>query len=420
MYQHITHFDSLGGVSASGAFSLNKWPSLRKGAASVAASLLTMGQYVEQVFDSPISFIADVEQNAVYTHLRLFLACPGIAAPQRFTKPANFTFSVTLFLAGNKIIEWLLPATATDIDTFDFDLAPLIGNGDIEFDRIRITALADNGVTLYLCGLYLTDNDVEHSMKQAIQALLDDKVQPYLCTTDVRNDTGANVLILPSGVPMRPDLYFRIGGDNYQCEGLEKTTDSTRVTVRNALEGNTLVAQYPPGTPVFVVVPATYTDIADANNIYPTFYIQGSELPARDRLGSESSLHFPKGPYVKRPDGKYFVGVQTPDKAYKYQLSVHVYATTLDIANDMRKFLSSLFDEDSFIDIAGEPCFYEFKGIDGIQEWDSIAAMPHAILRLELSFSENLSTMKYEPFALAKTIDFAIIPFLLLRSSVAG
>lgn len=420
MYQHITDFDSLGGISASGAFSLNKWPSLRKGAASVAASLLTTGQYIEQVFASPISFIADIEQNAVYTHLRLFLACPGIVSPQRFIKPSNFTFSVTLFLAGNKLVEWLLPATATDIDTFDFDLAPLIGNDGTEFDRIRITALADNGVTLYLCGLYLTDNDVEHSMKQSLQAALHMKVSPYLCTTTVRNDAGATILILPAGVPMRQDLFFSIGGDVYQCLGHDKTVDATQVQVLNTEEGTTLLNQYVAGTPVFVVVPATYTDIADAQNIYPVFYIQGSELPARDRLGSESSLHFPKGPYVKKPDGKYFVGVQTPDKAYKYQIAVHIYASTLDIANDMRKFLSSLFDEDSFIDIAGEPCFYEFKGIDGIQEWDSIAAMPHAILRLELSFSENLSVMKYEPFGLAKTIDFAIIPFLLLRSNVAG
>ncbi len=420
MYQHITDFDSLGGVTSTGTHSLNKWPSLRKGAASISASLLTSGQYIEQVFDSQISFIADAEQNAAYTHLRLFLACPGIVAPQRFIKPANFTFSVTLFLAGYKIIEWLLPATATDIDTFDFDLAPLIGNGDVAFDRVRITSLADNGVTLYLCGLYLTDNDVEHSMKQAIQEALDRKISPYLCTTDVRNDAGASVLVLPPGVPMRPDLYFSIGGDSYQCLGLDKTETATTVQVQNGEEGTTLLHQYPPGTPVFVIIPATYTDIADAENVYPVFYIQGSELPARDRLGSESSLHYPKGPYVKKPDGKYFVGVQTPDKAYKYQLAVNIYATTLDIANDMRKFLSSLFDEDSFINIAGEPCFYEFKGIDGIQEWDSIAAMPHAILRLELSFSENLSTMKYEPFGLAKKIDFAIIPFLLLRSSVAG
>lgn len=420
MFQHITHFDSLGGVTTTGVHSLNKWPSLRKGPLSVAASLLSAGQYVEQVFDAPISFIADVEQNAVYTHLRLFLACPGITYPPRFTKPSQFTFSVTLFLAGNRLVEWLLPATSTAIDTFDFDLAPLIGNNDVEFDRIRITALADNGATLYLCGLYLIDNDVEHSMKQAIQQVLDKQIHPFLCSTDVRNDAGASALVLPAGVPMRQDLFFMILGDEYQCLGHDKSTTSTTVQVQTSDGGTTLLRQYPAGTPVYLIIPATYTDIADAENVYPVFYIQGSELPARDRLGSESSLHYPRGPYVKKPDGKYFVGVQTPDKAYKYQLAIHIYANTLDIANDMRKFLSSLFDEDSFIDIAGEPCFYEFKGIDGIQEWDSIAAMPHAILRLELSFSENLSTMKYEPFGLAKTIDFAIIPFLLLRSNVAG
>jgi hypothetical protein len=427
MYQRLTNFDSLDGISGTAGYSLNKWPKFSKAGASISTRLLNAGDHIQKVFDQPISFRADNAQKYDFSILRLFIATPGVVYPAgNFLLPQHFTFSVELYLAGRKIVTWLLPAVGTEVTSYDFDLAPLIGNDDLLFDRIRVTALADNAAYVYLAGLYLTDSDVEHSMKQAIQELLHEKIDPFLCLTKVRNDLGADKLILPEGAPLRQDLRIKVDQDIYKVLGYTKTEDATIVDVANAEDGVTLLGQYPPGTLVSVSVPATYTDIADADNIYPTFYIQGSELPARNLLGAESSLVFPRSSYVDTgkvgTDGKkkYFVGVQTPDKAYNYALAIHIYANTLDIANVMRKFLSALFDEDGFIDIAGEPHSYVFKGIDGLQEWDSVAAMPHAILRLELSFSENLSVVKYVPFGLAKKVDFEIAPFLLLKDNNAG
>jgi hypothetical protein len=415
MYKLVSYNDTLDNitVSSGATASINKWSHLSLGPASVQFEFTDAGQYIEYDFAEPVKLTAD--EGGLYTVFRLILAAQGVIPPKQYVRGSDFEVSISLHYANEKLIEWYIPIQTQRVSEFDFDLIPLHGIEALEFSKLRINCLRKTTARFFLCGSYLMDTDTEHSLKVAVTGLLNNKLSIPLGVTIGPQDAGSNTLKVSPEAVVRQQMHLVIGNEKHAVNTVSKTPEYSLIELDPIVGGPVLKQSYPPGTPVNVFVSASYFDVASNEGIFPVFYIQGSEFPKRDLLGSSNSLHFGKCSYVRKSDGDY-VGIHKPDKAYKYPLQIETYASTFDTLKAMGTFLRQIFDEDSFVDVAGEKFFYEFEGIDPIAEWDSIASLPQTNCRLTFSLTENIAVINYRKFPLLKKVDLLIQPFMLLAS----
>lgn len=395
--------------------SICKWPKLRYGESSLQFSLANAGDYLEYTFtDNPN---LHSELGGDYTILRMLMCFWGGVFPDRYIRPTDFVFSISLYSGASKIIEWFLPAENSTLTSHDFDLRPLIGKEIFEFTKVRITALKANTSAIYLAGAYLLDDDFESSVKDTLEEMLNRKLVYTIGETVDVNYEGAEKIRISPEAAVRVGIGFSVNGEEHGIASFDKTEKYTEITLDTTGAGNKLLTKHLAGSAITGFVIATSRDIADSDDMYPRFSIMGSEIPPRDPLLAGSNQVFPRSSFIRDEIDGHKVGEQFPDKAYKYPVQIHIYAPDLDISQAMKKYLREIFDEDSFIDVAGNHYDYQMNGIDPQAEWDSFQAIPHTIMHLILDMDENLSMFQYRSFPTVKRLDLTISPYKVLTGA---
>lgn len=419
MYQLVDKFDSANGWEAFGAnLFTNYWEFLvagRVNPSSIGMEFVSENGYASKKFDPPVSLISRF--GIPFTELSFFALrrAGAFGGPERFLSRKDFEVRLSVKRSGAVLREWLLPVSAPRGIFFSeiaLDLAPLTSAGHTEFDEIVFSANRPipSDVAFYLTNLILRDRDMEHSLKETVKELLHERLAFPVGKIAENYTVGEKDIQVSSDAPLFADMLVQIGEGRHKIAAVAPISENVfSLTFTEDFSGAGIIQDVRLGDPLILLVPATFKEIADADSVYPTFFISGQK---EYRQNSERAVggHQSLGPYVySGPDGQDTVGIRRAGKAYEFPLQIHIYAHSVDAALEMRNFAHDVFDENRLLNIAGSFCDYQTEALEPLETWDSVESAPHSIIRLTVWLTENIKSINYRNFPPVKSVTVGVV-----------
>ena len=401
------------------------WPSLLSDSDKTKSLSLTFDETIiienhfEKTYDEPHYFRAqdgagmtvDFEELVltVWAKFRYVNAKP-------YTQVSDFNLSMAIFDGATKLREWFVPLKNTEgYEQLKFDLLPLIEAGYTKFDKLRFGILkSEPSMTVYFGDLFLFQEDVEHNLKVSIAQKL--HLAKWKELTEVARPIKAGDLTvtLKKYVDILDGTPIAIGDPNgyYDLHVVRNTpTSKAPLEFTGGYDGAAMQNAYAVNTKVYEVWPATFGDLSQSEQVFSVYYVS---TKAPEPVEERSNITTRFDSYVRDPAGNHTVSVRKSIDTSMIAVEIHVYASTPEKGVEMWKYLRSIFDDQSFISVAGESVQYDVINYQQVSEDpDSTEIMPHYILNMNCYIWENVHSRIYGKFPYFKSliVDQESIPF---------
>jgi hypothetical protein len=399
------------------------WPSLMSSSkpSTMAISFygdLDFPNYIEKKYPYYIEFSTNDATGSTVNFNELVLTIWAqfkLEKLVKYTKPSQFHLSLSLHDNEKKLIEWFIPLSNTvGYEQLKFDLMPLIEKDVTKFNILRINILKSSlGTTIYFGDLYIFQDDVEHNIKVSIAKRLHLSWKKKLTKLKKHALMGDDTIVLESNKDVDRGLPILIGTETINELHIVANEPNSRNPVKftDMFDGNKMIMTFPVNTPVYETVVAVFGDLSQTEQFYSAYYIS-TKAPKPVEERSDIVTRFDS--YIRDPLGKHKVACRKSIDTSVIAVEIHIYATTYERATDMWKHLRSIFDDQSFIKVAGEDVQYEITAYDQVsQDPDVTESIPHYVLNLNCYVWENVYSRVYGNFPYLKSanIDIDSVPW---------
>ena len=321
--------------------------------------------------------------------------------PLLISHPKHLLLRVNLYAGDIQVGAWYMPLrNGADYQCYDFDSTHLMTADYVWFDRIEFESLRVSNTKIYLGEFYIFQNNIVENISIALTKLLHKQLKIPHSFTAEHVVQGTPDLILSNVSEIREGTPLGIG-DELHIVANQPIAPENKVSFTEIFDGHTIRRSYPGGTPVKIVIPAWYKDLADVQTTFPCFYVKAS-LPITDFVQSITNTR--RDSYRILGD-RSEVAIRKSVDVIKIMVEIHILSYNDVLATEMSKFLRRQFDDQGFINVCGESAEYEIDYFQALEsDPDTDTTEPHMAMQLTVSCRENVHERKYVSFPAIKSI----------------
>lgn len=435
-YLRTEKFDSLGEwndvSNALPGYSIEEtdWDSLKSSPEKAATMVL---RYVPQEADQFIpgasiltktystpwyfSFDDQFGKPVTYPELMLTFRMTG-GETSEFKSPDDFFISMSLWRSDTKLREWFVPLerAADTYKAYCFDLQPLIDDGHSSFDTIRFDILKHGGDrAIYFGDMYLFQDEVEHNVLSSMAEALHAQIRRQCTVLNSQAAPGDTQIHVDSIVDLHPGTAILIGDPDGTHElhvidqaPYEEPGIGPFITFTGEFSTEKVQMAWAADTPVWFVVPATFTDLTESEAAFPVFFLSFGDPDPVEEMSPYPRPEMDS--YVRDTlDGNHTVAVRESRDTLRLPVSIHIYSNRLETAVEMSKFLRKTFNRRNFISVVGRPIEYEVVSHRRLNQDDDMKdQMPHYSMDLDVYPVENPNPRKYFQFPALKVLTTSV------------